>query len=86
MWLVGGRGLTTYLTCHAGPQLVLQLQDGTTISSANEICRLLCVESGRGDLIGTSDPLQGALVDYWLEWEAREVKVGVADSTGLYSS
>lgn len=49
-------------------------EDGTQIFSANEISRLLCVEAGENGFIG-GDPLPGALVDYWLEWEARELKV-----------
>lgn len=58
-----------------GPRLLLQLQDGTQVSSANEMCRLLSVQFGARDMIGGADPIQGALVDYWLEWEGRELKV-----------
>ena len=58
-----------------GSQLVLRVQDGNLLFSANEICRLLCGETGWGDFMGATNPLQGALMDYWLDWEAREVKV-----------
>ena len=54
---------------------MLVLEDGTKLFSVNEICRLLCVESGQGEFVGEGDPVRGALVDYWLEWEGRELKV-----------
>ncbi len=54
--------------------LVLRLSDGGVLSSSNEICRFLCAESGRDDLCG-GDPFRQALVDYWLGWEAGQLKV-----------
>ena len=59
-------------------QLVFVTEDGTQIFSANEIGRLLCGEAGQREFAG-GDPLREALVDYWLEWEARELKVGRRD-------
>ena len=70
--------LLQYISLCPGAQLSLHVRDSDPIFSANEICRLLCVESGRRDFIGGDDLTQRALVDYWLEWEGREVKVGVA--------
>ena len=65
-----------------GEQLVLQLEDGVRLSSANEICRFLCMGSlggGRAFAGGgggqSGDLARGAMVDYWLEWEGRELKV-----------
>ena len=53
---------------------MLHLADGRVLTSANEICRFICCESGRGDLCG-GDPVHQALIDYWLGWEVGELKV-----------
>lgn len=59
----------------SGDQLSLLVDDGTLVFSANEICRILCGRCVSGnDFIG-QDPVSRALVDYWLEWEGRELKV-----------
>lgn len=50
--------------------------DGVEIFSANEVCRFLCSETGNEGFYGT-DPTHQALVDYWLGWEAGELKVHV---------
>ncbi len=50
------------------------MSDGGVLSSSNEICRYLCAEGGRDDLCG-GDPCRQALVDYWLGWEAGQLKV-----------
>ena len=49
--------------------------DGTRVFSTNEICRLLCGECDDGSGFIGCDPVSKALVDYWLEWEGRELKV-----------
>ena len=60
---------------HVGYSLLLTTDHGKTqLSSANEICRLLCVEVGEGAFTGAG-PVEGSLVDYWLDWEVRELKV-----------
>ena len=55
-------------------QLSLALDDGVEIFSANEVCRFLCGETGNEGFYG-ADPGHQALVDYWLAWEAGELKV-----------
>ena len=56
------------------PNLRLGLDDGTLIFSANEVCRFLCGETGNEGFYG-EDPAHQALVDFWLGWEASELKV-----------
>lgn len=56
------------------PNLSLALDDGLEIFSANEVCRFLCGETGNEGFYG-ADPTHQALVDYWLGWEASELKV-----------
>ena len=50
------------------------LEDGRQIFSANEICRLLCIEAGKESFAGFN-PVGVSLVDHWLDWEVRELKV-----------
>jgi hypothetical protein len=61
-------------------RLSLALDDEGTCSleifSANEVCRFLCGETGNEGFYG-ADPTHQALVDYWLGWEASELKVSV---------
>ena len=52
----------------------LVLDGGVEIFSANEVCRFLCGETGNEGFYG-EDPAHQALVDYWLGWEASELKV-----------
>ena len=47
--------------------------DGDCLSSANEICRYLCIEVGC-ECFATAGS-SCAAVDYWLEWEACKLKV-----------
>ena len=54
--------------------LSLDLGDGVMILSANEVCGFLCGETGNDQFCGV-DPAHQALVDYWLGWEASELKV-----------
>lgn len=56
------------------PNLSLDLGDGAVILLANEVCRFLCGETGNEGFCGV-DPTHQALVDYWLGWEASELKV-----------
>ena len=50
------------------------LPTGECIFSANEICRFLCSEYGQEQFCGGT-PEQQALIDFWLGWEASELKV-----------
>ena len=63
-------------------QLSLALDDdgGLVIFSANEVCRFLCGETGNEGFYG-EDPTHQALVDYWLGWEASELKVSENEYT-----
>ena len=75
----GGRGDTSFylsLSLLDHLQLCLTLDDGVEIFSANEVCRFLCGETGNEGFYG-ADPTHQALVDYWLGWEASELKVRV---------
>ena len=55
-------------------RLSVALEDGVEIFSANEVCRFLCGETGNEGFYG-ADPAHQALIDYWLGWEAGELKV-----------
>lgn len=50
------------------------LPTGECIFSANEICRFLCSECGQEQFCGGT-PEHQALIDFWLGWEASELKV-----------
>ena len=60
--------------CTGHPTLSLRLDDNVVMFSANEVCRFLCGETGNEGFCG-EDPTHQALVDYWLGWEASELKV-----------
>ncbi|XP_064397702.1 methionine--tRNA ligase, cytoplasmic-like isoform X2 [Halichondria panicea] len=75
---LGEGTLTINEGCDDG-RLALRLSDGGVLSSSNEICRYLCAEGGRDDLCG-GDPCRQALVDYWLGWEAGQLKSCVRSS------
>ena len=59
---------------YIGDELQLSLPNGTSITSANEICRYLCSEAGQKSfyLDGTADQ---ALADRWMNWEANKLQV-----------
>lgn len=72
-----GVPLSSCFTVVEGPSpLRLSLASGQQLFSANEICRFVCSQCGGGALAGSS-PEDQALIDYWLDWEASEVKDAV---------
>ena len=59
-----------------GETFCLELLCGTCIVSANEVCRWMCGHGSCGaGLSGRGIPSREALVDYWMEWESRELRV-----------
>lgn len=52
----------------------MSLSDGTSITSASEICRYLCSEAGQKSFY-LDDTADQAIADQWMSWEASKLQV-----------